>query len=145
MQAPKNVLLLRKYDYDKFFSENQLPDNITSYTVAHNSLGTNQYTFSNLARLVTTSINEKNAAKQKAKEEAGNEWNEMKWEEKWKNDPKTKDWDKVYLIPVKPTFDTSSNGTLIGIQHDLQPAYAKLQGGESQQLEMQVTYTRFQK
>ena len=145
MQAPKNVLLLRKYDYDKFFSENQLPDNITSYTVAHNSLGTNQYTFSNLARLVTTSINEKNAAKQKAKEEAGNEWNEMKWEEKWKNDPKTKDWDKVYLIPVKPTFDTSSNGTLIGIQHDLQPAYAKLQGGESQPLEMQVTYTRFQK
>lgn len=145
MQSPNNVLLLRKYDYDKFFSENQLPDNITSYTAAHNSLGTNQYTFSNLARLITTGINEKNAAKQKAKEEAGNTWNETAWEENWKNNPETKDWDKVYLIPVKPTYDASSSGTMISIQHDLQPAYAKLKGGATEPLEMQVTYTRFQK
>lgn len=144
MQTPDNVLLVRKYDYDKFFTENQLPDAITSFTATHNSLATNQYTFSNLARLVTTSINEKNAAKQKAKEEAGNQWDEAAWEKKWKNDPETRDWNKVYIIPVKLTYDSSSSNTLIGIQHDLQPAYAKLQGGESQPLKMQVTYTRFQ-
>lgn len=143
MQAPSNVLLIRVNDYEKFFAENELPDNITSFVTTHNSAGTNQYAFSNLARLVTTCINEKNAAKAKAKEEAGSNWNESEWENKWKNDEETKDWDKVYLIPVKLAYDSSSSGQLINIQHDLQPAYAKLEGGENKPLQLNVTYTRF--
>ncbi|EJX06147.1 lipoprotein [gut metagenome] len=144
MRAPNNVLLIRVKDYEKFFSENELPNNITSFVATHNSAGTNQYTFNNLARLVTTCINEKNAAKAKAKEEAGSNWNESEWENNWKADKKSQDWNKVYLIPVRLAYDSSSkNAQLINIQHDLQPTYAKLEGGEDKPLNLSVTYTRF--
>ena len=143
MKAPGNVLLIRVNDYEKFFAENELPNNITSFVATHNSIGTNQYTFNNLARLVTTCINEKNAAKAKAKEEAGSNWDENVWETKWNNDEKTKNWDKVYLIPVKLAYDSSSSVQLINIQHDLKPTYAKLEGGENKPLQLSVTYTRF--
>lgn len=67
MSAPNEVLLLRKVDFKSFFEENKLPDNITSFTVAHNNVTTNQYTFNNIARLVTTCIKGKDAAKKKQK------------------------------------------------------------------------------
>ena len=99
-------------------------------------MATNQYTFSNIARLVSTCINEKKAAKAKA----GASWNEEQWK---KDNP---DWDKVMLIPVSVTFDssTSSNSSLTGVYHDLKPAYAKLEGGvKGPALKIQVTYTSF--
>lgn len=69
MSAPSNVLLLRKVDFKSFFEENKLPDNITSYTVKHNNVATNQYTFNNIARLVTTCIQGKDAAMKKPKKQ----------------------------------------------------------------------------
>ena len=56
------------------------------------------------------------------------------------------DWDKVLLIPVSVSYDTSgSSQRIIGIQHDLQPGFTKLQGGpEGESLKLEVTYTRFQ-
>lgn len=149
MSAPRYVLLIRKMDFKSFFEENKLPDNITSFTVEHNSVATNQYTFSNIARLVSTCIKEKGAAKKKAQEEAGAAWNEEK-EKAWE-----KDWSTVYLIPVAITYDTSSNGqkTMTSIQNDLQPGYAKLKGGPAKNskeevitpLKLEVTYTTFNK
>lgn len=145
MSTPNNVLLVRKTDYEKFFTENQLPDNITSYVVAHNNQAVNQYTFSNLARLVTTCINEKNAAQQKAQEEAaekGKTWDQAAWEKKWEKE--NPDWDKVWLIPVAITYDSNANGMPTSVQNDLQPRYAKLKGGpESEPLKLEVIYTRF--
>ena len=124
MSAPENVLLIRKQDLKEFFEENELPDNITSFTVAHNNVSSNQYTFQNIARLVTTCLNEK----EEAKRAAGTAWNEEQWT---KDHP---DWDKVLLIPVTITTDdtnSSYTGTsqIIGLQHDLKPGYAKLVGG----------------
>jgi len=146
MGVPNKVLLLRKLDFKSFFEENKLPDNITSFTVTHNNVAANQYTFNNIARLVTTCIKEKDAAKKKAKEEAGDKWDETAWE---------KDWSTVYLIPVTITYDnTSSSGqqTMTGIQNDLQPGYAKLKGGPAEingevktPLQLEVTYTTFNK
>ncbi|MGN1260822.1 MAG: DUF4270 family protein, partial [Alloprevotella sp.] len=147
MSAPEQVLLIRKQDLKKFFEENQLADNVTSYTATHNSVGANQYTFSNIARLATTCINEKQAAKQKAKETAGAAWNEALWEKQWQEDDATKDWDKVLLIPVNVVTDSSQSygsSNIIGIQNDLKPGYAKLRGGETGDLlQIEVTYTRF--
>lgn len=147
MSAPQNVLLIRKQDLKKFFEENMLPDNVTSFTVTHNNVAINQYTFQNIARLVNTCINEKQAAKKKAKEEAGSTWDEEKWENEWKTSDATKDWDKVLLVPVSATYDTSSSTpSIIGLQNDLQPGYAKLKGGsEGEALKIEVTYTRFNK
>lgn len=143
MSEPSNVLLIRKSDYQKFFTENELPDNVSSYTVAHNNIATNQYTFSNIARLVTSCIGIKNAAREKAKKEAGNNWNEAEWEAQWTAE--NPDWDKVWLIPVSTSYD-SSNTTLIGVQNDLTPSYAKLKGGTTgDKLKLEVTYTTFNK
>ena len=80
------------------------------------------------------------AAMKKAKEEAGDKWNQEEWE---------KDWRTVYLIPVSVTYDTTSSSTsstMTGIQNDLQPGYAKLKGGpQGEALKLEVTYTRFNK
>lgn len=144
MSAPSNVLLIRKADLKSFFEENQVTDNVTSYTVAHNNVATNQYTFRNIARLVTACISEKQAAKRQAKEEAGATWDEAAWEKKWMAE--NEDWDKVLLIPVSITYDstTSQTATITGIQHDLQPGYTMLQGGpDGETLKLEVTYTQF--
>ncbi len=145
MDVPSNVLLLRKKDMKSFFEENQLPDNITSFTVTHNNISNNQYTFSNIARLVTTCINEKKAARNKAKAQAGSSWDATAWEIQWNKD--NPDWNKVLLLPVIITYDTSSgSSTMTGIQHDLRPGYAKLVGGDTgSKLKLEVTYSTFGK
>ena len=68
----------------------------------------------------------------------------------WENDT---EWNKVVLIPVLVTYDSSSSdnyyGTsnnIIGIQHDLRPGYVKLKGGElGGTLNLEVVYTSFTK
>ena len=102
-------------------------------------MATNQYTFNNIARLVTTCIQGKDAAMKKAKEEAGDKWNQEEWEKAWRT---------VYLIPVSVTYDKSScsSHTMTGIQNDLQAGYAMLKGGpQGEALKLEVTYTRFNK
>ncbi len=123
MSAPETVLLLRKKDMDTFFVNNELTDNVTSFVATHNSVETNQYTFKNIARLVSACINEKKAAKQKAKEDAGAAWDEAAWEAGWSQPGgEGENWDKVVLIPVVVTYDTNSTTpSMIGIQHDLKP------------------------
>ena len=112
---------------------------------------TNQYTFKNIARLVSACINEKKAAKQKAKEDAGAAWDEAAWEAGWSQPGgEGENWDKVVLIPVVVTYDTNSTTpSMIGIQHDLKPTYAKLKGGDptygGSNLQIEVTYTSFNK
>lgn len=150
MSAPSYVLLLRKQDVKTFFEENQLPDNVTSFIVAHNNVGTNQYTFSNVARLVSSCINEKNAARNEARQKAGSSWDETQWERDWLKEHE--DWDKVVLVPVSATYDSnssssyysSSSPTLIRVENDLQPGYARLKGGpQGEKLQIEVTYTTF--
>ncbi|MBQ8224616.1 MAG: DUF4270 domain-containing protein [Bacteroides sp.] len=144
MGIPSEVLLIRKQDFKEFFESNNVIDNVTSYTATHGAVVANQYTFENIARLVTTCIEEKMEAKKEAQKAAGSSWNEVAWEEKWSTDEATKDWDKVLLIPVTVTYDVNNSSTITGIQNDLKPGYAKLQGGEEgDALKLEVTYTRF--
>lgn len=142
MSVPNQVLLVRKQDYVRFFEDNEVPDNVTSYVATHNSGGTtNQYTFGNIARLVANCINEK----QQTLKSSG--MTEAEWE------AAHPDWDKVLLIPVKITYDSSNSNVvrIIGIQHDLEPGYAKLKGGPERDssgelknpLQLEVTYTHF--
>lgn len=153
MSAPREVLLIRKQDLKSFFEGNKVRDNITSFTTTHNAVATNQYVFSNIARLVSTCINEKQTAKKKAQEAAGSAWNEAKWESDWKTSEASKDWDKILLIPVSITYDseTSANRNMTGVLNDLKPGYAKLKGGPEKDasgqvktpLKIEVTYTTF--
>lgn len=134
MSAPSTVLLIRKTDLKSFFEDNCVADYSTSFIATHSEIVSYQYVFSNIARLVTTCINEK----QDAKKEAGSSWDEATWE------AENPDWNKVLIIPVSVTYDSSSTGTMTAVENDLTPTYAKLKGGpEGDALKLEVTYTRF--
>lgn len=161
MAAPSNVMLIREKDKESFFANNQLNDGVSSFLTSHNT-STNQYTFSNITRLINACINDRKAAEKDIKEKGRvtyKVYNEDlgKDESKTTNDIKEWEddtqWDKVVLIPVLVTYDSSSssNGTsnIIGIQHDLKPGYVKLKGGKkgdteaAYQLNLEVVYTNF--
>ena len=142
MNAPKNVLLVREKDREKFFEKNKIADNVTSYLSQHSAISTNQYIFSNLTKLISVCL----AEKEEARKKAGNAWDEAKW---LSENPT---WDKVALIPVLVSYDTSSsNPNVIGVQNDLRPGYAKLKGGadgliptnKENKLKLEVIYTSF--
>ncbi|WP_321332815.1 DUF4270 domain-containing protein [uncultured Bacteroides sp.] len=137
MSPPDYLLLVREKDMKTFFENNQLPDNVTSFLAQRNTSGTNQYTYSNLSRLITTCVAEKNEAKKKA----GSSWNEQQWTE---SNPL---WNKIVVIPVavNTTQDTSGNVTIASIQNDMKPSYVKLKGGANTKLKLEVTYSQFNK
>lgn len=161
MAAPSNVMLIREKDKESFFANNQLNDGISSFLTSHNT-STNQYTFSNITRLINACINDRKAAEKDIKEK-GTVTYKVYNEDLGKDESKTTNditeweddtqWDKVVLIPVLVTYDSSSssNGTsnIIGIQHDLKPGYVKLKGGKkgeneaAYQLNLEVVYTNF--
>lgn len=142
MTIPSRVMLIRKSMQDSFFKDNKLTDNISSYLAGHSS-NTNQYVFSNITKLITSCITEKETARQAA----GNSWNEEQW---LKDNP---DWNKVVLIPVLVTDDGSNNTTgqsnIISVQHDLKPGYVRLKGGllgetnDEYKLKLEVISTDF--
>ena len=114
---PKTVLLVRLDDYlNGFFENYQVNDSKESYLANFNS-SNNTYTFSNIARLITRMV------KEKAEGRA------------------TENWNKVLFIPVEPTKD--SNGNIVKLNHDFSMSSAKLVGGESDKIQLQVIYSRF--
>ncbi|MDR0939803.1 MAG: DUF4270 domain-containing protein [Mediterranea sp.] len=141
MTAPTNVLLLRKKDKDTFFEKNDVYDGVTSYVAQASSTAATQYSFANIAGLVTSCLGdgEREAAVKKLQEEGsitlqvsdehGNDVNQtVTTIEEWE---KYSDWNKVVLIPVLLTYDTSNSQTptVVSVQHDLKPGYVKLKGG----------------
>lgn len=160
MAAPSNVMLIREKDKESFFANNQLNDGVSSFLTSHNT-STNQYTFSNITRLINACINDRKAAERDIKnggvtytvynEKTGKDESKTTNDiTEWEDDTQ---WDKVVLIPVLVTYDSSSssNGTsnIIGIQHDLKPGYVKLKGGKlgkdnpNYRLNLEVVYTNF--
>ena len=126
MYITSNVMLIRKKEKDSFFKENKLTDGISSYLTSHSS-NINQYSFNNITQLINACIVDKEEARKKA----GSSWDEKAWEN---NNP---DWNKVVLIPVLVTYDSSSSNSyygtssnIISIQHDLKPGYVRLKGGK---------------
>ncbi|MDR0893715.1 MAG: DUF4270 domain-containing protein [Prevotellaceae bacterium] len=122
MGTPNTVLLIRRKDVKSFFEENKVADNITTFTA---TLSSNQYTFNNIARLISSCLNEKAVAMKKS------DWNEAQWEEE----------NKILLIPVSITIDSNTQ-SVTGVQNDLTPGYSKLKGG-TDPLTMQIIYTTF--
>lgn len=124
-KVPNNILMIREKDMNTFFEKNQVPDNKTSFVSTYSS---NKYSFSNIANLVTTCINEKKQANM----------SDEAWEEANPN------WNKIVLIPVKLSMDNNNN--IIKVEHDLQMNSVKLKGGiEGTPTDMKVIYSRFSK
>ena len=160
MSIPSTLMLIRKKYKNTFFENNQLTDNVTSYLTSHSST-TNQYTFSNITNLINDCYAERenvrkqledgNAVTVDVTDENGITTSTTvnsieEWEEK-------SEWDKIVLIPVVVTYDssssTSSSSQIISVRHDLQPGYVRLKGGsrgetDSQyRLKLEVVSTSF--
>lgn len=117
LAIPKTVLLVRYDDYQNGFFENYaLADEETSYLITFDS-STNTYKFGNIARLITTIKQEK------------------------ANGTATENADKVLLIPVEATYDSQSS--LVRLNHDFSMSSAKLVGGDTDRVSLNVIYTRF--
>ncbi len=119
-KIPKTILMLRKSETLNFFEKNISLNNITSYFTSFTS-EYNQYTFSNISRLIRTCAEER---------------------EQWlidkglSNDTighaayaaSNPDWDKVILVPVLTTKDANDN--IVNFSLDLRLGSVKLQGGK---------------
>lgn len=160
MSIPTDVMLIRKKNKDSFFKNNDLNNGVSSFLASHKN---NQYTFSNITKLINDCLAEREEISRKL---AGNESVTITTFDE-KGNPQTvpftgsieewekvSDWDKVVLIPVLVTYDSSSNsgyGTssnIISIQHDLKPGYVRLKGGKDENkkdiyLKLEVVSTSF--
>ena len=114
---PKTVLLVRLDDYlNGFFENYQINNGKDSYLATFNR-STNTYQFSNIARLVTRMAKEKKEGKA------------------------TENWNKVLIIPVEPTKDSSGN--IVKLNHDFSMNSARLVGGDANKVKLEVIYSNF--
>lgn len=110
---PETLLMVRYDDYkDGFFEKNYVANDRTSYVTTFSNTG-NTYTFSNIARLVSTCLSEK------------------------KSGTNSENYDKVLLIPVVTTYDTTNK--LVQLNHDFSFNQAKLVKDAT----LNVIYSRF--
>lgn len=115
LSIPQTILLVRLDDYTNgFFEDYMVADSETSFLASFDS-SSNTYEFSNIATLLTTIRREK---------EEGTA---------------TENADIVLFIPVEATYDSSSN--LVGLAHDFSMASAKLVGGATDRLSLEVIYS----
>ena len=99
--TPQILLMVHKDEMYSFFEKNRLTDDVSSFYTTYNS-SYNRYEYSNIARLITY-CNEKRV--------------------------KSKDWDKVVLIPV--TTITDSNNNIVNFRHDFSLNSVRLEGGKN--------------
>lgn len=117
LDIPQKLLLVRLDDYNNgYFEKYNVADNITSYITTFDK-STNTYTFNNIARLISTINREKQQG------------------------TATANADKVLLIPVETTYDSS--GGLVKVSHLFSMSSTKLVGGERDRATLEVIYSQY--
>ena len=122
LDIPKYLLMVRLDDYNNRFFENyQLADANRSYLSMFNSTN-NTYTFNNISHLLNIMSNE------------------------LKDGTASPNYNKVLLIPVEPTFESSTASTknLVKLCHDFSMTSARLVGGKDP-VKLEIIYSRFTK
>lgn len=119
--APKTLLMLPKSDVKAFFENNRTADYKTSYLASYSS-STNTYTFNNIGSLIKNLYD--------------------------KADRSNSDWNKVVLIPVSVSYDTSSGVTeLISVSNDMSMTSTRLVRGDDDtkhsKITISVIYSKF--
>lgn len=120
LAIPQTLLILPKADMYSFFEKKKVADYKTSFLATYNS-STNTYTFNNIGGLV---------------------------KHLYENGDRTKaDWDKVVIIPVTTTYNTTSTTKeLIAVNHDMSLASTRLVGGPESKygdIKICVIYSKF--
>lgn len=144
LRQPSSLLMLRKSDMFKFFERGDLPDGKSSYISTFDSFY-NAYQFTNIGQLLTIMKLERDQATGVTKytEETVRKEKYQSWESQ------NPDWNKVVLIPVNAEYSISnsiygSSKTLLRVRNLFELSSAKLEGGTSGNIEMQVIYSRFE-
>lgn len=112
------VLMLPKDSLNSFFASNSLPDSQTSFLCSYSS-SNNNYTFSNFSSIVS---------------------------EMYHSDRVSADWNKVVIVPVSVTTQTTSSSTSITkVSHNMSMSSTRLLGGTSNPnaLSLSVVYSKF--
>ncbi|MCQ2196460.1 MAG: DUF4270 domain-containing protein [Bacteroidaceae bacterium] len=127
--TPNSLLMVRKQNIMSFFQNQEVSDNKTSY-ITNFDKARNSYNFNNICRLLAYCRNEKKIS-------ASREGiSEAEWESKHP------DWNKVVLIPVSTS--SNSSGNLTSVTHDMNMNSVKLVGGNTK-LKMNVVYSSFRR
>lgn len=151
LPTPSHLLLIRKGQADKFFTNHQLPNNETSFLCAF-SPSNNSYTFTNIAPMISF-------IRKMRDNEAGilpsdnEEQRKKKWEAWEKLNP---DWQTFELLPVVAEYSTTSSTyygskqTLVGVSNAYNMQSVRLEGSnehlpDNEKLQLQVIYSRFLK
>ena len=121
LDAPKTLLMLPKSDVKAFFENNRTADYKTSFLASYNS-SSNTYTFNNIGSLIKNLYD--------------------------KADRTDTDWNKVVLIPVSVSYDTSSGATeLISVNNDMSMTSTRLVRGNNDTKDSKITisviYSKF--
>ena len=117
-----NVSGVSKSGKNEKETRTELPDNVSSFVSAFNTAN-NTYSFSNVGTMVRKMIQDKQEAEATGKSLSPN-------------------WNKVYVIPINTTLDTSGN--LVRISHDFSLATCKLIGGDTP-IKVEIIYSRYSK
>ncbi len=133
LKAPEYLLLVKKGELKNFFEKNQLPDSRASYLSSQLTTSAPYYKFANVARLMKDLRYERDAAAGVTADdtEAQREAKRKAWE------GQHPDWNVVYLVPVAPTYTTTTNAygmsskVLQTVRHDFSVSSVRLEGGTS--------------
>lgn len=135
LDAPENVLMVRKQNATSFFKNHEVSNSQTSYTTPFNS-AYNTYTFGNISRLITYCYYEKRNGMQQSG------LGEAEWE------AENPDWNKVMIIPVTITTSSDSYGNTIqsSVTHNMELSSTRLVGGDKPRspINIQIVYSNFQ-
>lgn len=125
LQAPAYILMVRKDSLNTFFENYQVPNNETSYLASYDTSDIkNTYQFNNISTLLTVMRNEY--------------WKGTDKDPDWLR--KHPNWNKVVLVPVTPTLNSS--GSVSMVDHDLSLRYVRLKNDE---INLNIIFSRFNK
>ena len=130
LEEPTNLLMIERDSLYSFFENDNLPDNITSYTATYSSTY-NTYTFNNISGMINYMYN--------AKANGGADFVE-----------KHPNWNKVVLIPVSVTTTSTSSyytttTSITGVSNEMGITSVRLVGGSDNThapLKISVVYNK---
>jgi hypothetical protein len=124
---PKSLLMIQKDSLYKFFENAKVADSKTSFITTYSSTY-NTYTFSNISGLVTSLYNMKTKG--------------LATDPNWVS--KHPEWNKVVIVPVTTTYNSSSE--LTKVVHNMALTSTKLVGGTKNSgdpIKISVIYSKF--
>lgn len=124
LRVPTDLLMVPKDSLYSFFENKNVPDNKTSYLAVYSS-SYNTYTYNNISNLISKMYDNKLYGKA------------------------SEDWNKVVLVPVSVTLNTSSmSSTITNVSNEMSIKSTKLVGGSANShkpVTISVVYNRFNK